>query len=101
MRISDWSSDVCSSDLEYLKDRRIQLSIFMSPVNVHVNRCPVKGHVKHVRYFQGKYLVAWHPKSSTENERTTVVIEHPSRSEERRVGKECVSTCRSRWSRSH
>lgn len=65
-------------ETEYFKDKRLQLSIFMSPVNVHVNRCPVGGTVKHVRYFQGKYLVAWHPKSSTENERTTVVIAHPS-----------------------
>lgn len=70
-----------TTESEYLKDRRIQLSIFMSPVNVHVNRCPVSGRVKHVRYFQGKYLVAWHPKSSTENERTTIVIEHPSGAE--------------------
>lgn len=61
---------------EYLKDRRLQLSIFMSPVNVHVNRSPVSGLVKHVRYYQGKYLVAWHPKSSTENERTSIVVEH-------------------------
>ncbi|QEC51573.1 phosphatidylserine decarboxylase [Anseongella ginsenosidimutans] len=67
-----------TTETEYLKDRRIQVSIFMSPVNVHVNRCPVSGRVKHVRYFQGKYLVAWHPKSSTENERTTIVIEHGS-----------------------
>src|SRR5690606_35549286 len=67
-----------TTETEYLKDRRIQLSIFMSPVNVHVNRCPDGGRVKHVRYFQGKYLVAWHPKSSTENERTTVVIAHRS-----------------------
>ena len=65
-----------TGESEYLKDRRIQLSIFMSPVNVHVNRCPITGTVKHIRYFQGKYLVAWHPKSSTENERTTIVIEH-------------------------
>lgn len=67
-----------TTETEYLKDRRIQLSIFMSPVNVHVNRAPISGLVKHVRYFQGKYLVAWHPKSSTENERTTIVIEHAS-----------------------
>lgn len=70
-----------TTESEYLKDRRIQVSIFMSPVNVHVNRCPVSGTVKHIRYFQGKYLVAWHPKSSTENERTTVVIAHPSGTE--------------------
>jgi phosphatidylserine decarboxylase len=61
---------------EFLKDRRIQISVFMSPVNVHVNRNPVAGVVKYFRYHPGKYLVAWHPKSSTENERTTVVIEN-------------------------
>lgn len=59
---------------EYLKDRRIQVSIFMSPLNVHVNRNPVGGKVEYYRYHPGKYLVAWHPKSSTENERTTVVL---------------------------
>lgn len=58
---------------EYLKDRRRQISIFMSPVNVHVNRMPVAGTISFFRYHAGKYLVAWHPKSSTENERTTVV----------------------------
>lgn len=63
-------------ETEYFKDRRIQISVFMSPVNVHVNRAPIKGIVKFVRYHAGKYLVAWHPKSSTENERTTVVMEH-------------------------
>jgi phosphatidylserine decarboxylase len=61
---------------EYFKDKRIQLSIFMSPVNVHVNRFPVSGLVKYVKYHPGLYLVAWHPKSSTENERTTVVVEN-------------------------
>lgn len=61
---------------EYLKDRRIQLSVFMSPVNVHVNRNPITGVVKYFKYHPGKYLVAWHPKSSTENERTTVVTEN-------------------------
>lgn len=70
-----------TEESEYLKDRRLQVSIFMSPVNVHVNRCPVWGTVKYIRYYQGKYLVAWHPKSSTENERTTVVIEHVSGTE--------------------
>jgi phosphatidylserine decarboxylase len=60
---------------EILKDKRIQLSIFMSPFNVHVNRYPVSGEVTHCIYHPGLYLVAWHPKSSTENERTTVVIE--------------------------
>ncbi len=58
---------------EYLKDERIQLSVFMSPLNVHVNRNPVSGDVSFFKYHPGKYLVAWHPKSSTENERTTVV----------------------------
>ncbi len=62
-----------TTESEYLKDRRIQVSIFMSPVNVHVNRMPVSGVISFFRYHAGKYLVAWHPKSSTENERTTVV----------------------------
>lgn len=61
-------------ETEYFKDRRIQVSIFMSPLNVHVNRNPIAGMVKFYRYHAGKYLAAWHPKSSTENERTTVVI---------------------------
>src|ERR1700753_587452 len=61
---------------EYLKDKRIQLSVFMSPVNVHVNRNPIAGVVKYFQYHKGNYLVAWHPKSSTENERTTIVIEN-------------------------
>lgn len=59
---------------EYFKDKRLQISIFMSPVNVHVNRNPVSGVVKYMKYHKGKYLVAWHPKSSTENERTTLVL---------------------------
>ncbi|MBL7704945.1 MAG: phosphatidylserine decarboxylase family protein [Taibaiella sp.] len=59
---------------EYFKDKRLQVSIFMSPLNVHVNRSPIKGLIKYVKYHPGKYLVAWHPKSSTENERTTVVV---------------------------
>lgn len=59
---------------EYFKDKRRQVSIFMSPLNVHVNRNPISGIVKYAKYHPGKYLVAWHPKSSTENERTTVVI---------------------------
>ena len=59
---------------EYFKDNRLQVSIFMSPVNVHVNRNPVSGVIKYMQYHKGKYLVAWHPKSSTENERTTLVI---------------------------
>jgi phosphatidylserine decarboxylase len=58
---------------EYLNDKRMQVSIFMSPINVHVNRNPVAGIISFFKYHPGKYLVAWHPKSSTENERTTVV----------------------------
>ncbi len=58
---------------EYFTDRRIQISIFMSPLNVHVNRNPVSGEVVYSEYHKGKYLVAWHPKSSTENERHSVV----------------------------
>jgi phosphatidylserine decarboxylase len=61
-------------EAEYFKDKRIQVSIFMSPINVHVNRNPIGGKVSYYKYHEGKYLVAWHPKSSTENERTTVVI---------------------------
>lgn len=67
-----------TDEAEYFKDRRRQISIFMSPLNVHVNRNPVSGIVKYFRYYPGKYLVAWHPKSSTENERTTVVLEMKS-----------------------
>jgi len=63
---------------EFFKGKRLQVSIFMSPFNVHVNRNPVSGTVKYFKYHPGKYLVAWHPKSSTENERTTTVIEHKS-----------------------
>jgi phosphatidylserine decarboxylase len=62
-----------TEETEYLKSKRIQVSIFMSPVNVHVNRMPVSGAISFFKYHPGKYLVAWHPKSSTENERTTVV----------------------------
>jgi phosphatidylserine decarboxylase len=65
-----------ADETEFLKDRRIQISVFMSPVNVHVNRNPISGVVKYFKYHPGKYLVAWHPKSSTENERTTVVTEN-------------------------
>lgn len=61
---------------EYLKEKRRQVSIFMSPLNVHVNRSPIKGVVEFFQYHPGKYLVAWHPKSSTENERTTMVIKN-------------------------
>ena len=59
---------------EYFKDKRLQISVFMSPANVHVNRCSIGGEVKYVKYHPGKYLVAWHPKSSTENERNSVVF---------------------------
>lgn len=62
---------------EYFRGKRIQVSIFMSPVNVHVTRYPVSGRVKYSKYHPGKYKVAWHPKSSEENERTTVVIGTP------------------------
>ncbi|KOS04716.1 phosphatidylserine decarboxylase [Flavobacterium akiainvivens] len=61
---------------EYFKDKRLQVSIFMSPINVHVTRYPVNGLVKFSKYHPGKYLVAWHPKASEENERTTIVIEN-------------------------
>jgi phosphatidylserine decarboxylase len=64
-------------DAEYFNDKRIQVSIFMSPTNVHVTRYPVSGEIKYSKYHPGKYLVAWHPKSSEENERTTVVINTP------------------------
>ncbi len=62
---------------EYFKDKRKQISIFMSPTNVHVTRYPASGDVKYSKYHPGKYLVAWHPKSSTDNERTTIVINTP------------------------
>lgn len=61
---------------EYFKEKRLQVSIFMSPVNVHVTRHPIGGVVKFSKYHPGKFLVAWHPKSSEENERTTVVVEN-------------------------
>lgn len=61
-------------ETEYFQDRRLQISIFMSPLNVHVNKYPMSGIVQYVRYHKGKYLVAWHPKSSTENERSTIVV---------------------------
>ena len=61
---------------EYFKDKRIQVSVFMSPINVHVTRYPIGGKVLFSKYHPGKYLVAWHPKSSEENERTTVVVEN-------------------------
>lgn len=61
---------------EYFKDKRRQISIFMSPANVHVNRSPIPGTVQYLQYHPGDYLVAWHPKSSTENERFTTVVKH-------------------------
>ncbi len=64
-------------DEEYFKEKRLQISIFMSPANVHQNRTPVAGEVVYNQYHKGKYLVAWNPKSSTENERHTVVIKNP------------------------
>jgi phosphatidylserine decarboxylase len=63
-------------DEEYFKDKRIQVSVFMSPANVHVNRNPVSGEVIYNQYHKGKYLVAWHPKSSTENERWSVAVKN-------------------------
>lgn len=65
-------------DEEYFQGKCLQISVFMSPFNVHVNRNPVSGLVRYFKYHPGKYLVAWHPKSSTENERTTTVIETAS-----------------------
>jgi phosphatidylserine decarboxylase len=62
---------------EYLREKRRQISIFMSPVNVHINRSPISGIVEYFKYHPGKYLVAWHPKSSQENERTTLVVTEP------------------------
>ena len=61
---------------EYFKDKRLQVSIFMSPINVHVTRYAMSGAVKYSKYHPGKYLVAWHPKASTENERTTIVLDN-------------------------
>ncbi len=67
-----------TEETEYFQDRRIQVSIFMSPINVHVNRNPISGIVSYFKYHPGKFLVAWHPKSSTDNERTTVVVKTQS-----------------------
>ena len=61
---------------EYFKEKRLQVSVFMSPINVHVTRYPIGGKVLFSKYHPGKYLVAWHPKSSEKNERTTVVVEN-------------------------
>ena len=66
---------------EYFKDKRIQISIFMSPLNVHANYFPISGIVKYAKYHAGLFLVAWHPKSSTDNERTTFVVEHKNGTE--------------------
>lgn len=63
-----------TEETEYFQDKRLQISIFMSPLDVHVNRTPFGGTVQYYKYHPGKYLVAWHPKSSSENERSTVVI---------------------------
>jgi len=68
-------------EAEYFKGKRLQISVFMSPFNVHVNRNPISGLVKYFKYHKGLYLVAWHPKSSTENERTTTVIQHKNGTE--------------------
>ena len=65
-------------ETEYFKDKRLQVSIFMSPINVHVTRYAMGGTVNYSKYHPGKYLVAWHPKASTENERTTIVLENRS-----------------------
>lgn len=65
-----------TEESEYFKDERLQISIFMSPTNVHVNRNPIGGIVNYFKHHPGKYLVAWHPKSSSENERTTIVIDN-------------------------
>jgi len=62
-------------ETEFLNEKRRQISIFMSPINVHNNRYPISGKINYYKYHPGKYLVAWHPKSSTENERTTIVVE--------------------------
>jgi len=65
-----------TTETEYFKDKRIQVSIFMSPLNVHANYYPIKGTLPFVKYHPGKFLVAWHPKSSTDNERTTIVVKN-------------------------
>lgn len=70
-----------TAEPEYFKDTRLQVSIFMSPFNMHSNRYPVSGRIKYVEYHKGNYLVAWHPKSSELNERSTIVIETASGTE--------------------
>jgi phosphatidylserine decarboxylase len=67
-----------TDETEYLNERRIQVSIFMSPINKHINRNPVSGTIKYMKYHAGKYLVAWHPKASQDNERNTLVYELPN-----------------------
>ena len=68
-------------ETEYFSDKRIQISIFMSPFNVHMNWFPVNGIIKYIKYHPGLFLVAWHPKSSTDNERTTIVVETKNKQE--------------------
>jgi phosphatidylserine decarboxylase len=68
-------------ETEYFKDKRIQVSIFMSPLNVHANYYPISGEVSYTKYHPGLFLVAWHPKSSTDNERSTCVVKHSSGTE--------------------
>ncbi len=70
-----------TEELEHFKDKRLQVSIFMSPVNVHINRYPISGVVSFFKYHPGKFLVAYDPKSSTDNERTTVVVKHKNGTE--------------------
>jgi len=65
-----------TTETEYYKDKRLQVSIFMSPLNVHNQLYPISGDVKYTKYHPGKFLVAWHPKASTDNERSTVVVEN-------------------------
>jgi len=64
------------NELEFFNDNRLKISIFLSPLNIHVNRYPVSGRILYSKYHKGKYLFAWHPKSSEKNERSTVVIEN-------------------------
>ncbi len=64
-----------TAENEYFRDMRLQVSIFMSPLNMHSNRYPVSGRIKYIQYHPGDYMVAWHPKSSEQNERSTIVIE--------------------------
>ena len=70
-----------TEEAEHFKGRRLQISIFMSPINVHINRYPIAGDVIFFKYHPGKFLAAWEPKSSTDNERTTIVVKHKSGTE--------------------